>query len=85
MLHCPSCKSSKSSVKNSNRADGPKDVLERRRQCLQCGQQYITYETVVHCVTLRQRKDKSDYKPVKNPNKLDRQRMLEDKLLAILG
>lgn len=61
-MKCPHCNYFDSKVINSRSANN-ENAIRRRRECLQCGKRFTTYETIVESVPLIVKKDgrREDY------------------------
>lgn len=57
-MHCPFCEENNSKVIDS-RSSEDGFVIRRRRQCLNCGKRFTTYERVEECPILVVKKDGS--------------------------
>lgn len=63
-MHCPECGSANSSKVVDKRNNGPEDSIRRRRECLDCGKRFTTFELRSDMLEFTGDEDDFDYEEV---------------------
>lgn len=66
-MNCPHCGSENSHKVLDKRNDGPEDSIRRRRECLECGERFTTYELrsdMIEFASEEEDEDDFDYEEV---------------------